>query len=365
MNLSAGIVGLPNVGKSTLFSVLTKRSVKIANHSFSTIEPNKCIVPIQDERLDYLALSFKSKQEVNATFEFVDIAGLVKGASKGAGLGNKFLTNIRETYAICHVVRCFENDSIIHVNNKVDPIEDIETINLELIISDLVQVENLIQKNEKKSNTIKEKELLILVEILKKLKVHLESHNLLNSLDLNDDDLKILKSFNFLTLKPMVYVANLDEEGMKNYKSNSFYKKIEEYLKNTNSLLIPISVKMEYELNQLPLEERELLVSFNEETGINQLTKAIYNLLDSRTFFTAGEQETKAWTFKQGMTAPECASLIHTDFQRGFIRAEVYSFDDFKKNSNEQKLKLMGKIRSEGKNYIVKEGDIIFFKFNV
>ena len=367
MGLRAGIIGMPNVGKSTLFNAITLSNVEAANYPFATIEPNSGVVEVMDRRVDDMIPLYNPRKVIRATLEFVDIAGLVKGASKGEGLGNKFLANIRETDAICHVVRCFESNDILHVEGSVDSLRDVEIINMELAMSDFEVVEKRIEKIAKKAMTTKEKEAVFEYETLLKLKEALEKGNNARSVSLSDKELDLVKSFNLLTLKPIIYVANLNEMEVNDPTSNGEYNKLVEYAKKENSLVIPISAQIEADLASLNEEEKkEFLNELGiEESGLDKLTKAMYSLLGLKTYFTAGTDELRAWTFKHGMKAPECAGIIHTDFQKGFIKAEVYSYEDIMNYKSELKVKENGKLRIEGKEYVVNDGDIMFFKFNV
>ncbi len=367
MGLKAGIVGMPNVGKSTLFNAITLSQVEAANYPFATIEPNSGVVEVKDKRIDDMVPLFSPKKVIRATLEFVDIAGLVKGASKGEGLGNKFLSNIRETDAICQVVRCFENNEILHVEGSVDAIRDVEIINLELVFSDLEIVEKRIEKVYKKAITSKEKEAVFEYETLMKLKNALLEGKNLRSLTLDEKELLLVRNFNLLSLKPIIYVANLNESEVSNPTSNAEYNKLVEYAKQENSLVLPISAQIESDLATLEDEEKQEFLSELgiEESGLDKLTKAMYSLLGLETYFTCGSDEVRAWTFKKGMNAPDCAGIIHTDFKRGFIKAEVYTYEDIMNYKSELKVKENGKLRIEGKEYVVKDGDIMFFKFNV
>ena len=364
MPLKAGIVGLPNVGKSTLFNAITKQKILAANYPFATIEPNVGMVVVPDKRLDFLNDLYKPKSLVATTFEFTDIAGLVKGASKGEGLGNKFLSHIKEVDAIVEVVRCFDDANITHVEGLPNPIRDIEIIDVEFIFCDLEVVENRLGKIEKKALTSKDKEAIKEVELLKRIKESLENNIPLRNISFDKDELKILKAFNLLTLKPIIYVANVKENNIN--EDNNYVKEIREYAKKYNSKVIVLCAKVEEELTDLSDEERNLFL--NElginESGLNKLIHTSYDLLGLRTYFTAGEKEVRAWTFKNGMKAPDCAGLIHSDFEKGFIRAEVISFDDMKKYGGEKECKEKGKVRSEGKEYLMQDGDICLFRFN-
>ncbi len=365
MSLKAGIVGLPNVGKSTLFNAITKKEILIANYPFATIEKNVGIVNVPDKRLDVLKEIYNPKEVKPATFEFVDIAGIVKGASNGEGLGNKFLSHIREVDAICEVVRCFENKEITHVEGSVDPIRDVEIVNLELILADLEIISNRIDKIKKKAQTTKDKESLIELSALEKSKEALEKNIPLRLIKYDDDELFSLKSFNLLTLKPHIYLANVSEDEIQ--EDNEFVQKLTEYASKENSKTIKISAKIESELAELEDEDKnEMLKELGiEKSGLDKLVETTYSLLGLKTYFTAGEQEVKAWTYKNGMNAKECAGIIHTDFEKGFIKAEIISYKDMEEIKNEQKIKEQGKLRLEGKDYIMQDGDICHFRFNL
>ena len=366
MSLKAGIVGLPNVGKSTLFNAITKQNILAANYPFATIEPNVGIVLVPDSRVDYLANMYKPKSVVPTTFEFTDIAGLVKGASQGEGLGNKFLSHIREVDAIVEVVRCFDDANVTHVTGKTDPVGDIEIINIELVLADLEVVNNRLGKIEKKAETTKDKLAQAEVEVLKKCKINLENNIPLRRISFDEDALKILKPFNFLTLKPIIYVANVDEETIV-VGDNNYSLEVKNYAEAEGAGVIVMCAKLEADLAGLQDAEREeFLESVGiTNSGLDKLIFATYNLLGLATFFTAGSDEVRAWTFKVGMKAPECAGIIHSDFQRGFIKAEVMSFDDLQSLGDEKRVKEAGKLRIEGKEYIIKDGDICYFRFNV
>ena len=364
MSLTAGIVGLPNVGKSTLFNAITKQKILAANYPFATIDPNVGVVVVPDERLDFLNDLYKPKSLVPTTIEYTDIAGLVKGASVGEGLGNKFLSHIREVDAIIEVVRCFDNGDIIHVEGKVDPIRDIEIINLELMLADLEVINNRIGKIGKKASMSKDKEVIREVNVLNKLKESLEKNIPVRQLEFSDDELKLVKSFNLLTIKPIIYMTNVSEEDLIS-DDNEYVKMVREYAAKEKSEVVVVSAKIESELVDLTDEERtEFLNDLGiKENGLDKLIKATYKLLGLETYFTAGTDEVRAWTFKKGMKAPACAGIIHTDFEKGFIRAEVMSYEDLKEYKSE--LKEAGKMRLEGKEYEMQDGDICYFRFNV
>ena len=363
MGFKCGIVGLPNVGKSTLFNALTQAEIESANYPFCTIEPNVGIVPINDSRLDELARIVNPKKILPTTMQFVDIAGLVEGASKGEGLGNQFLTNIRETDAIVHVVRAFENEDIVHVSGKVSPIDDIEIINTELILADLNTVEKLYQKALKNTKS-GQKEGLPLKELLEKILPVLEQGLSVRTLSFDLDETKILKGFQLLTFKPVLYVANVSEDGFQN---NHHLDEILNFANNEKTEVVAISAEIEAQISKFDAnEKKEYLSEMGQtESGLDRLIKAGYKLLGLQTFFTAGEQEVRAWTINIGDSAPQAAGKIHGDFEKGFIRAETISFNDFIKNDGEKGSKEAGKLRSEGKEYIVQEGDILHFLFNV
>ena len=365
MSLTAGIVGLPNVGKSTLFNAITKQNILAANYPFATIEPNVGIVTVPDERVDFLEEMYKPKKTIPATFEFTDIAGLVAGASKGEGLGNKFLSHIREVDAICEVVRCFENGNITHVSGNIDPIRDVEIINVELELADLEVIENRLSRMGKKARLANDKEAIKELNLLEKIKENLEKNIAPRNLNLTEEELKILKPFNLLTIKPIIYVANVSENDIN--EDNEYVKKLKEFATKENAEVVKICAKIEEELADLTDEEKqEFLEDLGiKESGLDKLIKSSYKLLGLSTFLTAGADEVKAWTFKNGMKAPECAGIIHTDFQKGFIKAEVMSFNDLKELGSELKVKEAGKLRLEGKEYIMQDGDICLFRFNV
>lgn len=363
MGFRCGIVGLPNVGKSTLFNALTKAGIPSANYPFTTIEPNVGIVPVPDQRLMRLAEIVKPAQILPTTMTFVDIAGLVAGASKGEGLGNKFLANIRETQAIAHVVRCFNNENVVHVSGKVDPVSDIETINTELCLADLETIEKSLQKLAKQA---KAGDKLTLAEksIVEEAKVCLEEGRPVRSLNLSDQDKLILQPLHLLTIKPTLYVANVDEDGFEN---NAALDQVTQYAKKENSAVVAVSAALEAEMVELDEDEKnEFLRELGlMEPGLDRVIRAGYTLLNLQTYFTAGVKEVRAWTIPAGATAPQAAGVIHSDFERGFIRAEVISYQDYVDCSGEQGAKQMGKLRSEGRDYIVKDGDVIHYRFNV
>lgn len=366
MGLTAGIVGLPNVGKSTLFNAITKQKILAANYPFATIDPNVGVVVVPDERLDFLNELYHPKNLVPTTIEYTDIAGLVKGASVGEGLGNKFLSHIREVDAIVEVVRCFENDDIIHVEGTVDPIRDIEIINLELMLADLEVINNRLNKVSKKAVMSKDKEAMKENDILEKLKSNLEKNIPLRQVEFDLEELEFIKGFNLLTLKPIIYMANVNEEDLIE-DNNVYVQKVREYAIKENSEVITVCAKIEEDLADLSdIEKAEFLLDLGiKESGLDKLIKATYKLLGLATYFTAGTDECRAWTFKKGMKAPECAGIIHSDFERGFIRSETMSFEYLKKYGSELKVKEAGKLRIEGKEYEMQDGDICHFRFNV
>lgn len=369
MAINCGIVGLPNVGKSTIFSALTAAPAEAANYPFCTINPNVGIVDLPDARLDFLSQKFETRRRVPATVEFVDIAGLVRGASKGEGLGNQFLAHIREVGVIAHVVRCFEDEDIVHVSNRIDPVDDIETINMELAFADLDTVAKRIEKAERNARVMgkeEQKKAATALSALNKVKPLLENGQAARTADLSDDEKAAIYDCHLITMKPMMYVCNVDEEGIQN--GSPHVDSVRKIAESQGSDVVVICGKFEADLAEMDsAEERaEFLAEIGlKESGLAVLARAAYHLMGLRTFFTAGPDECRAWTIRAGDTAPKAAGVIHSDFERGFIKAEVYRYDDLVQYGSEAEIKAAGKYRMEGKEYVVQDGDVIFFKFNV
>ena len=365
MSLKAGIVGLPNVGKSTLFNAITKKHILAANYPFATIDPNIGVVTVPDDRLTFLENLYMPKKTVPTSFEFTDIAGLVAGASKGEGLGNKFLSHIREVDGIIEVVRCFDSKDIIHVSGSVDPVRDVEIINMELILSDLEIVDNRLGKITPKATMSKDKDAIKEYNVLKKCKEALDQNIPLRKISFEEDELDLIKNFNFITLKKIIYVANVREDEV-TYE-NDYVKTLKEYVSKEDASVIVMSAKLESELSELEVSEKE---AFLKDIGINysgldKLIFAAYNLLGLETFFTVGPDECRAWTFKKGTKAVDAAGLIHSDIKRGFIKAEIMKYEDLEKFQDEKKVQENGLLYLEGKDYIMQDGDIVYFRFNV
>ena len=363
--MKIGIVGLPNVGKSTMFNSITNAGAECANYPFCTIEPNVGVVPVPDERLDVLTKMYNAQKTTHAIVEFVDIAGLVKGASKGEGLGNKFLAHIREVDAIAQVVRCFENPNIVHVDGTIDPLRDIETINLELIFADIETVDKRLDKSRKMLKA--DKKYQIEIDCLERIKKHLEDEKPVRTMEFNEDEKEILKEIMFLTAKPIIYICNVSEEQLNNVENDENIIKVKEYAKSENTIAIPLCAKIEEELTGLEEnDKKEMLEALGlKESGLDRVIKESYSLLGLMSFLTAGEPEVRAWTIKKGTKAPVAAGKIHSDIQRGFIKAEIVSYYDLIKEGSMIAAREKGLVRSEGKEYIMQEGDIVLFKFNV
>ena len=363
--MKLGIVGLPNVGKSTLFNSITKAGAECANYPFCTIEPNVGVVPVPDERLDVLTKMYHPQKTTHAVIEFVDIAGLVKGASKGEGLGNKFLSHIRETDAICEVVRCFEDSNIVHVDGSIDPVRDIETINLELIFADIETVNKRLDKAKK--NLKADKKYQEEIDLLEKIKENLENGISARAIDFNEDEQALVNDMFLLTTKPILYIANVSEEQLSDAENDLNVKKVKEYASKEKAEVIPLCVKVEEELSGLEdADKKEMLEMLGlEESGLDKVIKKSYDLLGLMSFLTAGEPEVRAWTIKKGTKAPQAAGKIHSDIERGFIKAEVVSFKDLVEQGSMTAAREKGLVRSEGKEYVMQDGDIVLFKFNV
>ena len=363
--MKIGIVGLPNVGKSTMFNSITKAGAECANYPFCTIEPNVGIVAVPDERIDKLAEMYNPQKITKAVVEFVDIAGLVKGASKGEGLGNKFLSHIREVDAICQVVRCFEDTNVIHVDGNVNPLRDIETINLELIFADMETLEKRLDKAKK--NLKSDKKYQSEIDLIEKIKTNLEKGISARAIELNEDEQEMIKDMFLLTSKPIIYIANISEEQIGNAENEEMVKEVKQYVQKENAEVIPLCVKIEEELSGLEdNDKKEMLEALGlEESGLDKLIKRSYDLLGLMSFITAGEPEVRAWTIKKGTKAPKAAGKIHSDIERGFIKAEIVSYDDLIREGTMVAAKEKGLVRQEGKEYIMQDGDIVLFKFNV
>ena len=363
--MKIGIVGLPNVGKSTMFNAITNAGAECANYPFCTIEPNVGVVPVPDERLDNLAKMYNPQKITHAIIEFVDIAGLVKGASKGEGLGNKFLSHIREVDSIVEVVRCFEDPNVVHVDGNINPLRDIETINLELIFADIETVEKRLDRAKKQLKA--DKKYQAEIDLFEKIKKTLEEGKSARTIDFSEEEKDLLKDTYLLTLKPILYIANVSEEQLASVDSDKYVKQVQDYTKTENAKVIPLCVKIEEELSTLDEnDKKEMLEALGlEESGLDKVIKASYDLLGLMSFLTAGEPEVRAWTIKKGTKAPQAAGKIHSDIERGFIRAEIVSYDDLIKEGSMNAVKEKGLLRSEGKEYIMQDGDVVLFRFNV
>ncbi len=363
--MKIGIVGLPNVGKSTMFNAITNAGAECANYPFCTIEPNVGVVPVPDERLDNLAKMYNPQKITHAIIEFVDIAGLVKGASKGEGLGNKFLSHIREVDSIVEVVRCFEDPNVVHVDGNINPLRDIETINLELIFADIETVEKRLDRAKKQLKA--DKKYQAEIDLFEKIKKTLEEGKSARTIDFSEEEKDLLKDTYLLTLKPILYIANISEEQLASVDSDKYVKQVQDYAKTENAKVIPLCVKIEEELSTLDEnDKKEMLEALGlEESGLDKVIKASYDLLGLMSFLTAGEPEVRAWTIKKGTKAPQAAGKIHSDIERGFIRAEIVSYDDLIKEGSMNAVKEKGLLRSEGKEYIMQDGDVVLFRFNV